>query len=111
MPRSISLHLSFPHFLHLKSWPEKSFFSAAPLPSFLCFIFSVWIICSFVSVGSIVLQVLQIRYCLEPFVIMICMFLQVGQNWIVIFIGGDLGFYFYWVNFLKGWYLIVRWKL
>lgn len=46
---------------------------------------------SFVSVGFIVWQVLQIRYCLEFFVIIISRFLQVGQNWIVILFRGSFG--------------------
>lgn len=83
MPRSISLQFVFSHFSHLKSCPSY-IFSAAPLPFSFWFIFSFWIVLSFVSVGSIVWQVLQIRYCFEFFVIMICIFLHVGQNWIVI---------------------------
>ena len=57
IPRSISLEVVFPQSLHLKSCPEKSVFSAAPLPVSFWIIFSVDRINSFVSVGSIVLQV------------------------------------------------------
>ena len=75
----------------MKSWPEKSVFSAAPVPICFCFIFS-GRVNSFEVVGFIVLQVLQARYLRFDLVWMIRMFLQVGQNWIVILGGGDLGF-------------------
>lgn len=39
MPRSISLQLVFPHFLHLKSCPSI-IFSAAPFPISFCLNFS-----------------------------------------------------------------------
>ncbi len=84
MPRSRSLQFVLPHSLHLKSWPSV-IFSAAPDPLFVCFIFWVWIICSVIFVGFMVLQVLQTRYWELFFVIMIWRFLQMGQNWIVMF--------------------------
>jgi len=48
IPRSVISHLLFPHFLHLKSCPEKSF-SAVPLPIFGFVIFSVVRTSSFMS--------------------------------------------------------------
>ncbi len=84
IPKSISLHLSFPHFLHLKSCPEKSFFSATPIPVLVFVIFSVIRIGSFVSRSVFVLHLLHVRNCLFPFVVIISIFLHVGQNSIVI---------------------------
>ncbi len=48
--------------------------------------------------GSWVLQVLQIRYCLELFVVVISIDLQVGQNWIVIVFEGFFGYLGFWVK-------------
>lgn len=83
IPKSISLHFVLSHFLHLKSCPEESF-SAAPFPICCFVIFSVIMVDSVLVCGSWVWHFLQIMYCLESFVIVISMFLQVGQNWIVI---------------------------
>ncbi len=83
IPKSINLHFVFWQSLHLKSCPEKSF-SAVPLPICWFVIFSV-IMVEFSSVcGSWVSHFLQIMYWELFLVIIISMFLQVGQNWIVI---------------------------
>ena len=62
IPRSITLHLLFPHFGHLKSYPIFGLFSAAPFPIFSFPInFSVVDIERF-SDFIFVLHLLHIRY-------------------------------------------------
>ncbi|MCG8698323.1 MAG: hypothetical protein MI922_09735, partial [Bacteroidales bacterium] len=81
----------FLHFSHLKSWPEKLVFWAAPLPTCFFVIFSVWMNVAD-SDGLTVWQRKQIKDCLEDLVFMIRRDLQVGQNWRVILGLGREGF-------------------
>ena len=84
------MHLSLPHFLHLKSCPEKSVFSAVPCPIFLLFIDSFCMISSF-SNGFEKLHDLQMRFGGRG----VRSVLHFGQNSNVIVFCGVEGFYNY----------------
>lgn len=85
IPRSVILHLSFPHFGHLKSYPISGLFSAVPVPSFFWLKFSVINILLSSVYFSFRLHLEHARYSLLFLFIIFIMLLHFLQNFIGMF--------------------------